>query len=72
MILKKNKPAINPISVRLSLTEISTLKKVTHTKEISKAIHTLIGMELERQNQDILFKKIYGSMKPSDFNADYI
>lgn len=57
-----------PITVRLSNKELKVLKKISRTKTKSEAIRKLLMDELERQNQIELWEKIYGKMKPSDFD----
>ena len=45
---------------------------MTGLKTTTGAVHKLIQDELERQNQIELGRKIYGKMKPSDFDARLI
>ena len=61
-----------PVTIRFSEKEIKLLKKMTGLKTTTGAVHKLIQDELERQNQIELGRKIYGKMKPSDFNARLI
>ena len=61
-----------PVTIRFSEKEIKLLKKMTGLKTTTGAVHKLIQDELERQNQIELGRKIYGKMKPSDFDARLI
>lgn len=57
-----------PMTIRLSSMEKKALKRVTGTSNRTEAIKILLQQELERENQIRLWKKIYGKMKPEDFD----
>lgn len=62
----------NPITVRMTPKERRLLRKVTKAKTATEGFKKLLYDEAERQNQIKLGKKIYGKMKPSDFDVRLI
>lgn len=59
----------NPVTIRMSAKEIRLLRRVTRAKNTAEAVRKLLQEEVERQNQLALGKKLYGQMKPTDFDA---